>query len=72
MYEAFPIYEKELMEAADGENADDSAAAASDENESDTCGFSAILEKTEDLSGSYNVKILTGDKCYSGSSIEIR
>ena len=58
-YEAFPIYEKELM-------------ADKDSSVQSGNGFSAYLEKKEELSGSCKVSIVAGDKVFSAGDIEIK
>lgn len=58
-FEAFPIYEKELISEIPGINAPAKAN-----------GFSAVINvKEAKLSGDYEVKIVSGSKIYSGSKI---
>ena len=61
VYEAFPIYEKALMDKQ-------GVAAGSDSGN----GFSAILQKTDKLSGSYEVTVVAGGKAFPGGNIEIK
>ena len=60
VYEAFPIYEKDLMQKQGIEDGSDSGH-----------GFSAILQKVEGLSGKYEVTIVTGGTAYSGGTITV-
>jgi len=61
VFEAFPIYEKELM----AEKKPDAKNEAQN-------GFSAILERTDALAGTYQVSIIAGGQKYQAGSIEVK
>ena len=76
-YEAFPIYEAELLEADTEENReadiDNNSEAETAEDKSfkeSRNGFSAYISKDENLKGQYQVSIIAGDKTYAAGNIE--
>ncbi len=58
-YEAFPIFEKELLAKKGVENA-----------EAGGKGFSALINK-EDLSGTYEIQVISGTNVYNGGSVTV-
>ena len=60
VYEAFPIFEKELMSVKEPDT------------DPNGFGFSALISKEEGLSGDYRVTVLTGENAYIGNVITIK
>ena len=60
VFEAFPIYEKELMQAKEPDG------------DFTKSGFSAILSKEDVTAGTYSVKLVTGSDIYNANEITIQ